>query len=151
MNKIKRIITYVDNGADIRCLKKYWEKLSFIRYPYDGGSRPARDKKKWEPCIAKPAGGAWKNAHTRWEENCFTWEEDVQSEIQKQISEIVGHQNEEDILHVDSAYKSKAEIFLTSDNDIFLKKDQLERVCGFKIFNSVKEFVELIDYINKKS
>ncbi len=145
----KKIITYLDSGANINCLKKHWKNLEFIRYPYDGDNRPKRENKKWEPLVAKPSCVKWKDDHLSWEEDCSTWAECTGSKIYPEICSVVGFQKEKDILHLDSAYKSKAQIFLTSDKgDIISKRNQLEKICVFKIFNPVKECVELISYIN---
>jgi hypothetical protein len=65
------------------------------------------------------------------------------------FAKIIGRGNPEDILHVDSAYKSGCRIFLTSDKtDIYSKKSELELICGFKFFFHTDE-QQIIECIEK--
>lgn len=73
------------------------------------------------------------------------------SDKYEQIVSVLGLENRVDILHLDSAYKSQCEVFLTSDkHDIWLKREELLVILGMRIFN-VSEIKECIDYINYKS
>ena len=50
-----------------------------------------------------------------------------------------------DFLHLDTAYKARADIFLTSDkSEIGKNKAKLESICGFKIFETKQEFEQAI-------
>lgn len=64
-----------------------------------------------------------------------------------QILSILGLENRVDILHLDSAYKSQCEIFVTSDkHDILLKREELSKLLGMRIFQ-ITELQDCIDYI----
>jgi len=142
----KRVKVYLDSGVGKKAFNKDFSFCEFIRFPYDIGNRSKKAKK--EPLLAKPSGVEWANNDLCLRECDFSWEECAESEICMVICEIVGSQHKKDVLHLDSAYKSKVQIFLTCDNDIVSKRCQLEKICGFKIFNPVKEYSKLIDYIN---
>jgi transposase len=73
------------------------------------------------------------------------------SDKYEKIVSVLGVENRVDILHLDSAYKSQCEVFLTSDkHDIWKKREELLVVLGMHIFN-VSEIKKCIDYINCKS
>ena len=68
----------------------------------------------------------------------------------EQIVSVIGVENRVDILHLDSAYKSQCEVFLTSDkHDIWIKREELFLILGMRIFH-VAEIKDCIDYINYK-
>jgi|GEM_PF-5448683 len=60
----------------------------------------------------------------------------VGSKIYEDIKNTIGSQNRRDVLHVDSAYKERSDVFLTEDRDILRVRNDLEKICGFKIFNT---------------
>jgi hypothetical protein len=78
------------------------------------------------------------------------WSEFSGSDKYQQIISVIGLENRVDILHVDSAYKSQCEVFLTSDkHDIWLKREELFVILGMRIFH-VDEIEECIHYIHNK-
>lgn len=141
----EKIKIYCDNGADINVLKKkYPNNIIYFQYPYDSNSRPKKLKKD----LAIPSALTWATANTTWEESTFTWDDCQGSEIYTCIEKLVGKSNFKDILHLDSAYKTKCDIFLTSDKTDIANKNELEKICKYKIFFHKAE-TEIIEYVEK--
>jgi hypothetical protein len=153
MENKKIIKIYCDNGADVKELKKKTLncsiKVDFLSYRYDTRS----DGERLRHSLATPSAVTWEHDYTKWEENDSTWEECTASDKFDQIKRIIGElkQYERDVLHLDSAYKTKVDIFITSDkDDIFYKKEFLEPLLGFRIFfhknqtnpNEIFEYIE---------
>lgn len=72
----------------------------------------------------------WKDIH-------YSWGTHNASEKLTQIYSIIGNDSQErrDGLHLDSAFKSGAHVFLTSDKDnIWNHRHALESLLGFRIF-----------------
>ena len=70
------------------------------------------------------------------------------SDLLPNITSIIGKTNRRDILHIDSAYKTGCQIFLTSDKkDIWSKRSDLEPLLSMKIFYSASESDLLIEHI----
>lgn len=62
------------------------------------------------------------------------------SPLLDRIRSIVGRQNEFDARHIDSAYKSNADCFLTSDyDDIISNRTALEALLGIHFFHIPSE------------
>lgn len=139
-----KIKIYCDSGANIKFLKTYFSCIEFYQYPYDSQDRP----RKHRPKVAKASNLCWKNANATWEEMQTPWKDCCGSEVYESLIKIVGKSNHEDILHLDSAYKEGCNIFLTSDkDDIWSKRCDIERICGFNIFlhkdeESVKKYID---------
>jgi hypothetical protein len=127
-----KIKIYLDSGANITFLGSYRPYVILYQYPYDSGKHRPK-KRKME--LAIPSAVPWQYANVTWGEMNDTCENCCKSEIYDTIAKIIGKSNSEDILHIDSAYKSGCHIFLTSDKrDIHSKRLELEEICGFRIF-----------------
>jgi hypothetical protein len=137
-----KIRIYTDSGADITCLKKYDFLCQFFQFPYDKNKlHNSRD-------LALPSNTTWEKCHLPWNNPQITWENFSPSELFDEIKNLIGKNNPCDIFHIDSAYKEKCQIFLTSDKrDIHSKKAQVERLCNMKVFHPPSESLELIEYI----
>ena len=140
---------YCDSGANIKQLDREIPNVVFYHFAYD-------NHKNWRPekqTRAVPSQARWKNIKHPWEElGDATWEDFDGGDHLLEITEIVGHNNPEDILHLDSAYKTGCSIFLTSDSGHIVKnKDRLESLIGIRIFNPNTEEgrKNLLDYIAK--
>lgn len=143
MNKIK---IYCDTGASISFLKGYKETIEFIQFPHDSRDRP----KRVNMSVAKPSACRWSQANITYQEATFQFFDCAKSNIYSELEKLIGKHNETDVLHLDSAYKANAHIFLTSDKrDIWTKRSILEPICGFKIYYpaAVGEQVQVIEYI----
>ncbi len=140
-NKIK---IYCDTGADIDFLKYSSEKIEFIQFPYDSSHR----SKKVKMPVANPSASNWYQVNITWQEAIAPWTDYTESTIYSELEKIIGKQNKEDILHLDSAYKTGAHLFLTSDKrDIWSKRSTLESICGFKIFYPATEKYQIIECV----
>lgn len=149
---MRKIKIYVDNGANIKSIKHH-PLCHFINVPYDKSGRRTQ--------LAKISDASWGQLDLRWEElpdedapnsQDFTFEALEGSKIFDAIIEIVGKEDDKriDVLHLDSAFKEKAEIFFTNDkDDIWSKKELLEPLCGFKIFHSPSELEQMMSYVEK--
>ncbi len=146
----KKIIIYLDSGANTRFLRPYKHQIDFIEFPCDSMSNKRKYTRQVDPPELQ-----WRDMNMTWEEANFSWNSCTKSEKFEEIKHIVIQRK--DALHLDTAYKAKADIFLTSDKgDIGSKKERLEAICNFKIFETKKEFEDPIcnhieDLIHQKS
>jgi hypothetical protein len=65
------------------------------------------------------------------------------SEHLYEILTIVGHENRRDALHVDSAFKSRCAVFITTDSHILQHKSQLQALLGIRFFHPRFELSDL--------
>ncbi len=144
-----KVIVYLDSSADITRFKELHHHCEFIFSSYDKGSRPQKDRKQ----VATPSSVQWRDWHTPWNLNDFSWDSMIGSENLDAIYAIIGKDPQErlDGLHLDSAYKSKAHLFLTEDiGNIVQHREKLERLLKFRIFDSskephlIKEFIQVV-------
>jgi len=104
--------------------------IELIYFPYDENSRTNKISKS-----ARPSVVTWENIHLKWEEMEHPFNDYVESEKFEEIKAIIGGSNKNDILHVDSAYKSQCLCMVTRDNDILSKSEELERITQIKFFH----------------
>lgn len=141
------IIIYIDTGANIKFLKIYYDFCKFIAFPYDSNHRR---KVSPRPLVATPSAAPWQDCHISWPEAKFPWSEFKGSKIYNELEQIVGKSNRQDILHLDSANKEQADIFLTSDkDDIWNHRQEIEKITSYKIFHTGSEEESIISYIKK--
>ena len=139
------LIVYCDTGGYRKELKKYGKNISLIMFEYENPNKNTSDN-----CL--PSSNLTYNdlKDSPAKIGDLTFDDFTSSDKQDQIEQIVGKQNKKDIFHLDSAYKSKCDIFLTSDNDdIYSNKEELEKLLNFKIFLSTKQLSLIENYINK--
>ncbi len=119
---------YCDSGAYTKILKKLEKdgKIKLLYHPYE-------NKNSKIDGMSLPSESTWNDMKMTWDECVFTWDEFSGSEKVNELKDIIGLSNRVDILHLDSAYKSKCDFFVTSDKgDIYSKKDEI-----FKLLNIV--------------
>lgn len=93
--------------------------------------------------IATPSDVTPKDINYTFGEYSPTFSEGTPSDKFKEIERIVGKSNRKDVLHLDSAYKTGCQYFLTPDKkDIVSKRRELEPLLGLKIFHSSE--IELV-------
>lgn len=86
---------------------------------------------------------AWMNAPGRWSD--YTGSNKYQ-----EIQRVIGKQHEQDVKHLDAAYKSKCQCFLTRDkDDIYSKKAELEKLLGMKIYHTDDDWQSFLEYIKQ--
>lgn len=140
MTKIK---IYRDTGADISKLKNIASLCEFYQFPHDSPDRP-----KKHPLLAMPSEAQWNDCHAAPEEFPYiTWGDFKESPLHSQIEAIIGKglENRRDVLHFDSACKTKCKIF----RDIWSKRAVLEPLTGIKIFCTPLEFEAVIEYCSR--
>lgn len=142
MDKIR---IYCDSGADISKLKSIASQLELFQFPYDSPHRPRKPLS-----LAQPSAAQWNDCHAAWEEfSEITWNDFKGSSLHPQIETIIGTgpENRRDVLHFDSAYKTKCTVFLTSDKgDIWSKRTALESLTGIKTFCTPFELKAVLEY-----
>lgn len=122
---------YADTGADLTFLKPYKARLKIYQFLYDENVLSKKIH------LAVPSEVTWETAHITWKDFNFAWDECVKSEKYEKIKKIIGKNNQMDILHLDSAYKTGCNIFLTADEkDIWSKKTELEPLLGLRVFTT---------------
>lgn len=132
-----KVKIYTDTGADISYLKDFFRNCDFCTFPYDSSHRR---KKAPKPILARPSKAQWRDLNASWKELKFPWSDFSPSPIFYRIKEIVGSGNRRDILHLDSAHKEGAHLFLTNDkDDIWDKRDEIEQIVCFKIYHTSSE------------
>ncbi len=139
------LIVYCDTGGYRKELKKYGKHISLRMFEYENTNKNTSNN-----CL--PASNLTFNdlKDSPAKVGDLTFDDFTSSDKIKQIEQIVGKENQKDIFHLDSAYKSKCDIFLTSDyDDIYSNKEELEKLLNFKIFLSSKELSLIEDYINE--
>lgn len=130
---LTKILIYRDSGANINFLKPYLQHIIVFQYPYDSPNRSKKQKME----LATPSQLTWADAHSTWKESNFKWGDCRKSKIFPDITKIIGNGNKQDILHVDSAYKTGCNIFLTSDKaDIWTKRLELEAIPNINFFSN---------------
>lgn len=142
-----KIKIYIDTGADISFLKPLFDHCEFFSLPYDSNDRRKKRPRVRVPC---PSEAQLNDCHIRWDEADFTSDDFSGSFVYPQLQKIIGPDNRRDILHLDSAHKMGADIFLTSDkDDILSKRNQLEQIICYKIYHTPTERAEVLDAISK--
>ncbi len=142
---IDKILVYVDKGAEIKAIRSVHSHCQFIDFPIDSTDRR---KNRRNFINARPTV-TWNNWNCNWEECAFRWNDMAPTEKFCRIVDIVGASNENDAMHLDSAYKSCADVFLTSDErDICSNRAQLEKLLDFRIFNPTFEKDDVLAFIS---
>ena len=119
---MRKIKIYVDNSANIKSIKHH-PFCIFVNVPYDKSGRRTQ--------LVKISDASWEHLDLRWEElpdedapnsQVFTFKALEGSEIFEAIIEIVVEENSKriDVLHLDSAFKEKVEIFFYVDSKSFI-------------------------------
>ena len=113
-------------------------RIELVHFPYDPDSRSKHLKR-----LATPSLAQWRDMNVKWEELNFAWNDFTGSAHFQRIVSILGPDNRCDVLHVDSAFKTGCQIFVTCDNDILSKRKELESLLGMKFFHPNADEAEL--------
>ena len=142
---------YLDSGASVKGIKDLEKRYEIVTFPYDSISNMRGN-------LSVPSATCFNDIGlvSFSDIGDYTFEDLSESDLYHQISVVVGKHSHNDILHLDSAYKSRAQIFLTSDKkDIWRNREKLEEICKFKIFHTpsedflIRAFIE--DYVSNIS
>ena len=133
---------YCEHGAISASLRAYRREghIELVHFPYDPNSRSKHLKR-----LATPSRAQWKDMHVRgWDElTRFEWSDFRGSVHFKKILAILGGDKRRDALHIDSAYKEGCELFVTCDNDILSKKNELELLVDIRFLDPGQAHKEL--------
>ena len=135
---------YCDNGACPLELKNFQKEgvVELFMFRYENNNRHIRNS-------GEPSKATWADMKNyAWQNAPGTWNDYAGSEKYDQIAELIGLANNRvDVLHVDSAYKNRCEIFITNDkDDIWSKREQLEPLLGMRFFH-ISEIEACVEYI----
>lgn len=135
---------YCDNGAcpsELKILQKEG-KVTLVMFPYENKNKSIKE-------TGLPSKATWIDTKNfTWSTIPGAWGDYSESDKYKEIVNIVGLENKRvDILHLDSAYKTGCEIFITNDkDDIWMYRAQLEKSLNLRIF-CTQEINDLMSYI----
>lgn len=147
---MQQVFIYLDGSVNVKGFKEMHHHCRFLLSPYDSETQRRKDI-KWE--LAIPSEAQMRDCHMPWKDIHHSWETHRASEKLTEIYSIIGDDPQErrDGLHLDSAFKSGAHAFLTSDKDnIWKYRHALEPLLGFRIFypdletNKIKELIHKI-------
>lgn len=125
---------YCEHGALATEIKKWARegRIQLVHFPYDPNSHTRRI-----PGIAEPSGAQIRDLNLPINDLRGVISDYNGSEHLHEILAIVGHENRRDALHVDSAFKSRCVIFITTDSHILQHKAQLQALLGFSFLTRV--------------
>jgi hypothetical protein len=125
--------TYEENG---------WIKL--IQFPFEGANSRIQNH-------GVPTQISYAECHSPWGKSNYAWEDVKHSEKFPEIQKILSTdpQRDGDCRQLDTAYKNKASLFLTSDKGILEHKNALEALLAFTILDpdSSTDFLRLQEHI----
>lgn len=111
-------------------------------YAYENSTKKIKDR-------SPGSNPSWDEGDSTWDDDDGSWEESSEGSDQwENILKLVGTQNKKDAKHLDSAYMSKCDIFLTSDyDDISSKANSIFSLLGIRVFHSTKDWNAFLDFI----
>jgi hypothetical protein len=127
---------YIDrcaNSKTVRTLIKPYEDkglLKLIQFPFEGKNNKIQHH-------GIPTRITWDEWHSPWSKANYSWADIDYSDKFPEIQKILGKdpQRDGDCRQLDTAYKNKAEIFLTSDVGILKHTPELEALLVFVILD----------------
>lgn len=142
---------YCEHGALTPELKALQRKgrVELVYFPYDEHAAT----KKISPTAA-PSDAQWDDLNVEgWSGlgHVASWDDFKGSEHLSGIRKIVGPSNRRDCLHVDSAYKSACQAFITTDSDILNHRQKLEELLGIRFFHPERDAEALRKFIEGTS
>jgi len=146
---MQQVVIYLDGSVNVTGFKEIHQHCRFLLSPYDSATQRRKDV-KWE--LATPSQVQWRDCNMPCKDIHYSWETHNASEKLNEIYSIIGNDPQErrDGLHLDSAFKSGAHIFLTGDKDnIWKHRHVLEPLLGFRIFYPDLEINEVKEFINR--
>ena len=134
---------YCEDGSmnkEILSLKKDYQNIELISFPFENFNRKTIDSKKPSELTAD---STFVTA-----DSTILISDTESSDIFNILKKIIGPENNNDIRHVDTAYKERCKIFISPDKkDIISKRDSLEAVTGMKFFYC-EDFTQIKKYLD---
>lgn len=139
------IKVYCDASGYRKELKDFERKgyIQLVMFPYENKNKKIVKK-------GKPSGARWCDMGSlTWNDlGGYSWSDFNGSEGYQNILKIVGNENREDALHLDSAYKNQCTIFITRDKEhIIQNKKNLEKLLDIGIYHSDENWSDILNYI----
>ncbi|MFQ5729709.1 MAG: hypothetical protein ACE5GN_05050 [Waddliaceae bacterium] len=135
---------YCEHGAFRKELKSLVDngQINLIMFPYENKNKKIKD-------MSLPSEAEWSDLkNVTWDSAPRPWDDYGGSEKYHAIQHLLGKQHEKDVKHIDAAYKSKCQCFLTRDKgDILSKKYELENLLGIKIYHPDDDWVLFLKFI----
>jgi len=145
---------YIDrcsNFKKVKSLTKTFEEngqVKLIQFPFEGANSKIQNH-------GVPTQITWAECHSPWGKADYSWGDIKHTEKFPEIQKILGidPQRDGDCRQLDTAYKNKASLFLTSDKGVLKHKDALEPLLGFTILDpdSSTDFLNLQERIALQS
>ena len=140
------INVYCDNGAFRKELKVLSAdgRINLIMFPYENKNRNIKD-------MGMPSEATWNDlGNVSWMNAPGRWIDYTGSNKYQEIQRVIGKQHEQDVKHLDAAYKSKCQCFLTRDKgDIYSKKAELKNLLDMKIYHTDDDWQSFLEYIKQ--
>jgi hypothetical protein len=137
---------YCERGAYRRELRDLENGglIQLVHFPYEGHNRKVRTQ-------ATPSVVTFDTTYIT-ADSTVPIGEMVESDKFRQILAIIGSSNEFDARHLDSAYKSGCDCFLTPDKaDIVRNSNDLERLLGIRIFSATDDWSKFFAYVRARA
>lgn len=121
-------------------------RISLVYFPYDPNARTPHISP-----TALPSAAQYRDLNLTYDELSCRYDDFHGSELFQQILEIIGPQNRRDVLHVDSAYKSKCKALITRDTDILKHRTKLREFLGILIINPDTDHETLLAFLEARA
>lgn len=138
---------YCEHGALNERLRRLQNegRITLVGFPYDPNSRSRAIR-----TLASPSRAKIGDLNFRIGDMKFPIGEMVGSEKHAEIESIVGRGNRRDVLHIDSAYRSRCACFFTRDrSDILAKRTELEALLPLRFFHPDDDWEQFVDFLNR--
>ena len=140
---------YCDTGAyshDLRDMERLGE-IKVFQFKYENKNKRIKN-------IATPSQPTWEQPKYSWSElGGLTWADaGRRSKKWPEITTLIGASNKTDAQHLDSAFMSECEAFLTSDKgDIVAHAEKLQTMLGMKVFHVPNQWADFVVYVRAKN
>ena len=137
---------YCERGAyreDLSVLERSG-LIKIVHYPYEGHNK--KIKTRATPSVVT-VDSTWVTC-----DDSTSIGEMSASDKFSEILSIIGSANEFDARHLDSAYKSGCDCFLTPDKqDISSKSENLGKLLSLRIFHSTHNWQDFVTYVQERA
>lgn len=137
---------YCERGAyrqDLSVLERSGQ-IEIVHYPYEGQNKKIRTR-------ATPSVVTMDSTYVTFDDTTPIGEMSASDKFPEILS-IIGAANEFDARHLDSAYKSGCDCFLTPDKkDISSKSENLEKLLTLRVFHATHNWQEFVAYVQERA
>jgi hypothetical protein len=143
---LRHMKVYCEHGGLSRALRSLQRNgyIELVHFPYDPTSGSS-----YIGAANTPSEAQLRDLNLPLSELPGSWNNYSGSEHLSEIREILGPQNRQDALHVDTAFKSGCSAFVTRDNGILVHRERLQAVLGIRFFHPDTDADELERYVSR--